>query len=156
VTGRPTPIESHVNRAALRPVPHCAGTVREPLTAPTERGRVKARDVMTSPVIVLRPETPAREAAELLCAHGFAAAPVVDGEHRIVGMATEADCPAPPLGPAVRGRGNGVTGDQVSWRIGPEVAVREGLRPSSTRAMSTQHLSEDTICSADDDRGGTA
>jgi CBS-domain-containing membrane protein len=117
---------------------------------------VKARDVMTSPVIVLRPETPAREAGALLCAHGFPAAPVVDGEHRIVGMATDADRPAPPLGPAVRGRGNGVTGDQVSWRVGPEVPVREGLRPSSTRAMSTQHSPEDTIRSADDDRGGTA
>ena len=42
-------------------------------------------------MIVLRPGTPAREAAALLCAHGFTAAPVVDGEHRIVGMATEAD-----------------------------------------------------------------
>ena len=52
---------------------------------------MKARDVMTSPVIVLRPDTPAREAAALLCAHGFTAVPVVDGRRRIVGMATEAD-----------------------------------------------------------------
>jgi len=52
---------------------------------------VKARDVMTTPVIVLRPETPAREAAALLCAHGFTAAPVVDAGRRLIGMATEAD-----------------------------------------------------------------
>ena len=52
---------------------------------------MKARDVMTSPVIVVRPDTPAREAAALLCAHGFTAAPVVDDRRRVVGMATEAD-----------------------------------------------------------------
>lgn len=52
---------------------------------------MKARDVMTSPVIVIRPDTPAREAAALLCAHGFTAAPVVDDRRRVVGMATEAD-----------------------------------------------------------------
>ncbi len=52
---------------------------------------MKARDVMTTPVIVLRPETPAREAAALLCAHGFTAAPVVDAGRRLIGVATEAD-----------------------------------------------------------------
>jgi len=52
---------------------------------------MKARDVMTSPVIVVRPGTPAREAAALLCAHGFAGVPVVDAERRLIGMATEAD-----------------------------------------------------------------
>jgi CBS domain-containing protein len=46
---------------------------------------------MTTPVIVLRPETPAREAAALLCAHGFTAAPVVDAGRRLIGVATEAD-----------------------------------------------------------------
>ncbi len=52
---------------------------------------MKARDVMTSPVIVMEPDTPAREAAALLCADGFTTVPVVDGRRRIVGMATEAD-----------------------------------------------------------------
>lgn len=51
---------------------------------------MRARDVMTSPVIVLRRDTPAREAAALLCAHGFTSAPVVDAG-RVVGVATEAD-----------------------------------------------------------------
>ena len=51
---------------------------------------MRARDVMTSPVIVLRRDTPAREAAALLCAHGFTSAPVVDAG-RVVGVATEAE-----------------------------------------------------------------
>jgi CBS domain-containing protein len=52
---------------------------------------MKARDVMTSPVITLRPSTPAPPAAALLCSHGFTAAPVVDAAGRLIGIATEAD-----------------------------------------------------------------
>ena len=50
-----------------------------------------ARDVMSSPVITLRPEVPAHLAAALLVSHGFTGAPVVDGEGQVVGIATEAD-----------------------------------------------------------------
>lgn len=50
-----------------------------------------ARDVMSSPVITLRPDTPTHAAAALLVSHGFTAAPVVDDERRVVGIATEAD-----------------------------------------------------------------
>lgn len=52
---------------------------------------MKARDVMTSDVITLRPDGPARGAAALLCSHGFTAAPVVDADGRLVGIASEAD-----------------------------------------------------------------
>jgi CBS domain-containing protein len=51
---------------------------------------MKACDVMSSPVITLHPETPARAAAALLVSHGFTAAPVVEGG-RVIGIATEAD-----------------------------------------------------------------
>jgi CBS domain-containing protein len=50
-----------------------------------------ARDVMSSPVIALRPEVPAHVAAALLVSHGFSGAPVVDALGRVVGIATEAD-----------------------------------------------------------------
>jgi CBS domain-containing protein len=46
---------------------------------------------MTTPVITVRPETPIKGAAALLAAHGFTALPVVDGEDRLIGIATEAD-----------------------------------------------------------------
>jgi CBS domain-containing protein len=52
---------------------------------------MKARDVMTSPVITLRPDVPVNAAAALLCSHGFTAAPVVDSGGRLVGIASEAD-----------------------------------------------------------------
>jgi CBS domain-containing protein len=74
---------------------------------------------MTSPVIVIRPDTPAREAAALLCAHGFTAAPVVDGGHRVVGMATE--------------------GDLVRGRIPPEGwAVEEYADPAVEAVMTPE------------------
>lgn len=52
---------------------------------------MNASDVMTNPVITLRPHLPTRAAAALLVSHGFTAAPVVDAEGRVLGMATEAD-----------------------------------------------------------------
>lgn len=52
---------------------------------------MRARDVMSSPVITLRPDTPVHGAAALLVSHGFTAAPVMTAEGRVVGIATEAD-----------------------------------------------------------------
>ncbi|GAA2552819.1 CBS domain-containing protein [Pseudonocardia hydrocarbonoxydans] len=52
---------------------------------------MQARDVMTSPVITLRPDTPVRAAAALLISHGFTASPVVDADGRLLGIVTEAD-----------------------------------------------------------------
>jgi CBS domain-containing protein len=52
---------------------------------------MKARDVMTSPVITLRPDALVEAAAALLCSHGFTAAPVVDASGLLVGIASEAD-----------------------------------------------------------------
>ncbi|WP_040786444.1 CBS domain-containing protein [Nocardia pneumoniae] len=50
-----------------------------------------ARDVLSRPVVTVRPETPLREATALLTAHGFAALPVVDEQGRVVGMLSESD-----------------------------------------------------------------
>lgn len=52
---------------------------------------MRARDIMTSPVITVTPDTPARAAALMLISHGFAALPVVDEDGRLVGMVSEAD-----------------------------------------------------------------
>ena len=41
---------------------------------------MKAHDVMSSPVVFLRPRVPADAAAALLVSHGFTAAPVVDDD----------------------------------------------------------------------------
>jgi CBS domain-containing protein len=52
---------------------------------------MRARDVMSRPVVFMRPRVPADVAAALLVAHGFTAAPVVDDDGRVVGIATEKD-----------------------------------------------------------------
>lgn len=65
---------------------------------------MRARDVMSRPVVTVTPATTAAEAARILCAHGFTALPVVDAD-RLVGIVTEADLIDDPGSPeAHRGR----------------------------------------------------
>jgi len=52
---------------------------------------MRARDLMTSPVITVQPWTSAKAAAGLLSTHGFTALPVVDDDERLIGIVTEAD-----------------------------------------------------------------
>jgi len=58
---------------------------------PAEESTVQARDVMTGDVVTVGPDTSAKYAAELMADRGFAALPVVDGDHRLVGIVAEAD-----------------------------------------------------------------
>ena len=52
---------------------------------------MRAQDVMSSPAVTLHPDRSARDAAKVLSANGFTAAPVVDGNGRLLGMVTAAD-----------------------------------------------------------------
>ncbi|EOD69602.1 HPP family protein [Amycolatopsis vancoresmycina] len=52
---------------------------------------MKARDIMTRPVVRVRPATPVREAIVLLTEHCVAALPVVDEDDAVLGVFTEAD-----------------------------------------------------------------
>jgi CBS domain-containing protein len=52
---------------------------------------MRARDIMTSPVVTVRADIPVKGAAALLAARGFTALPVVDGDDRLIGIVTEAD-----------------------------------------------------------------
>jgi CBS-domain-containing membrane protein len=78
---------------------------------------MRARDVMTSPVVTVHSGTPTKETAQLLVMHGFTALPVVDDDDNLLGIVTEADllrnrflpdprmlihddAPAPPRPPA--------------------------------------------------------
>jgi|FaiFalFF_MnMetaG_3_1042247.scaffolds.fasta_scaffold11871_2 CBS-domain-containing membrane protein len=53
--------------------------------------RLMAKDVMTSPVITVRPDTPIKEVARLLLTHHISGVPVVDENDHLVGILTEAD-----------------------------------------------------------------
>ncbi len=59
-------------------------------TAPA-RVRLLARDVMTSPVITVTPDTSVKEIAQLLLTHHISGVPVVSPEGKLVGIVTEAD-----------------------------------------------------------------
>ncbi|WP_040841826.1 CBS domain-containing protein [Nocardia brevicatena] len=58
-----------------------------------------ARDILSRPVVTVRPETPLRDAVTLLTGHGFAALPVVDEQGRVIGMLSESDAMAAAAGP---------------------------------------------------------
>lgn len=52
---------------------------------------MRARDIMSTPVVAVRPGTPVKEAAALLAANGFTALPVTDADDSLIGIVTEAD-----------------------------------------------------------------
>ena len=88
---------------------------------------MRAKDVMTRPVMTVTPDVPIREAAALLVSHGFTALPVVDTSGRLVGIVTEADLlrgrydshPEPPGSPV----GSVMTTPAVGMGLGTAVAL---------------------------------
>jgi CBS domain-containing protein len=52
---------------------------------------MRARDVMSSPVVTVTAGTTVKQAAELLAGNGFTALPVLDDDEKLVGIVTEAD-----------------------------------------------------------------
>ena len=52
---------------------------------------MKARDLMTREVVSTSPETPVRDIAALLSAHGISAVPVIDETGTVAGMVSEGD-----------------------------------------------------------------
>jgi CBS domain-containing protein len=52
---------------------------------------MKARDVMVSPVITVKPTSSVKEAAQLLLHHHISALPVVEGAGKVVGIVSESD-----------------------------------------------------------------
>jgi len=52
---------------------------------------MRARDVMTSPVFTVAPDTPVTEIAEMLISKRISAVPVVDDQERVIGMVSEGD-----------------------------------------------------------------
>ena len=51
---------------------------------------MRARDIMTTPVVTVTPQTTIKEAARTLTTRGFTALPVVDDD-RLVGIVTRTD-----------------------------------------------------------------
>ncbi|SDP39009.1 CBS domain-containing protein [Nakamurella panacisegetis] len=52
---------------------------------------MRAREIMSSPVVSVPPDMPVTQASDLLAQRGFTALPVVDEDGRLIGLVTEAD-----------------------------------------------------------------
>jgi CBS-domain-containing membrane protein len=52
---------------------------------------MRARDIMTTPVLTVTPDTTIKDAARTLATRGFTALPVMDDDDRLIGIVTEAD-----------------------------------------------------------------
>lgn len=52
---------------------------------------MKAAEIMTSPVVTVTPDRPAREAIALLAEHEFTSLPVVDEDGEVIGIVSEID-----------------------------------------------------------------
>jgi CBS domain-containing protein len=63
---------------------------------------VRVSEVMSSPVVTVRPATRLKEVADLLVTHGISAVPVTDADGRLVGIVSEADLLRPGLAPDPR------------------------------------------------------
>ena len=50
-----------------------------------------AREIMTSPVFTVSPDTPFRNVVAIMLDHGISGVPVVDADGRLLGIVTEAD-----------------------------------------------------------------
>jgi CBS domain-containing protein len=66
---------------------------------------MQTRDIMTSPVVTVTPDTSLKDAAAALVEHGINAVPVVDDGRRLVGIVSEADL-LQPEEPHGAGRGS--------------------------------------------------
>jgi CBS domain-containing protein len=84
---------------------------------------MRAQDVMSSPAVTVHPERSVREAAKVLSANGFTAAPVVDGNGRLLGMVAEADLVGDRILPDGRGR---------IWRETEPSAGSPASKPTAT------------------------
>ena len=91
---------------------------------------MRARDIMSSPAVSVRPSTPVKTAERLLADRGFTALPVVDGEDRLVGIVTEGDFVAERFAESGHERGRRVADVMTADVIGvrPDTAIPEVAR----------------------------
>ena len=62
-----------------------------PISKSRRQAAMNARDIMSTPVLTVHPDTPLREIARLLLDKGISAVPVVDGNGAPVGIVSEGD-----------------------------------------------------------------
>ncbi|WP_086824069.1 HPP family protein [Allokutzneria sp. NRRL B-24872] len=109
---------------------------------------MRARDIMTNPVICVHPETSVREAAEVLTKHRFAALPVIDDDSRLIGIVAEADLlrdriPSDPRAHIWRPEGDTVDGEPAPGTVGGVMTTTVvAMTPGADAADIAEHMLE--------------
>jgi CBS domain-containing protein len=107
---------------------------------------MRAREVMSHPVVTVQMSTSIKAAAQLLVNRGFTAAPVLDDDNRLVGIITEADLirGALPSDPRIQARWNlnwlpqGTVADVMSTLV-------ESLTPGADVADAARMMVDERI-----------
>jgi CBS domain-containing protein len=95
---------------------------------------MKVRDLMTSEVVAVTPDTTLRDAASVLVERRISGVPVVDDANSVVGVLSEADILVKAGGAAARNR-------LLGWLFEPDVAVEDKIRAETVaEAMSAPAL----------------
>ena len=88
---------------------------------------MKARDVMVSPVITVKPNASVPEVARTLLDSRISAVPVVDDKGKLVGIVSEGDL--------IHRQEAGTEKKRLSWWLQLFVELRRRLRPTTSRRM---------------------
>ena len=91
---------------------------------------MRTKDIMTSPVVTVTPDTPLKDVAALLVERGINAVPVADAGNRLCGIVSEADLLTLEIGAS--GASPPHTAREVMTQsvlpVGPERPARDGAR----------------------------
>jgi len=94
--------------------------------------RKLVRDVMTKPVLVIRPTTSFKEMVRILVAHRVSALPVVDDDHELLGMVSEGDL--------LRSQREATLGRMaVDFMTTPPIVVRPATSASEAGRLLREH-----------------
>jgi CBS domain-containing protein len=99
------------------------------------------RDIMTTDVVTVRPDTPGQAVAAMFREHRVSGFPVTDGAGTVVGVVTESDLVALVAGQ--RRRGRGTTGEAIAGDLMSRPAVTVGpddLVKTAARLMHKRRL----------------
>jgi len=105
-----------------------------------------AKDLMSTTVVTVTPETPVAEIASLLASRGISAVPVLEADGRMVGIVTEADLVRRLVG-EISGRKSGWFTTLLRGRAGDEAeryARMHGGRASEVMSTDLVTVEEDT------------
>lgn len=125
---------------------------------------IRAREIMTTPVVTVHPDTPLKDVAARMAANRVSGLPVVDGGGRLVGIVTESDfirqfgAPAPqgPFGSAHRARAEDTAAAVTAADLMTREVVTSGGDASLrelAQVMSDHHINRVPIVDGDAFKG---